>query len=59
MPPTTLLILMSCFLAYCVFRAVVYFKTKRPQFGIAVVFVAAVVTFEIVRLIMKMVSGQA
>lgn len=56
MTQTTLLVLMCLFLAYAVFRAVVYFRTKRPAFGIAVVFVIAIVLFEMARLIMNMQS---
>ena len=58
MTPTSLLVLLTLFLAYAVFRAVVYFRSKRPAFGIAVCFVIAIVLFEIVRLIMGM-TGQA
>ena len=57
MSPTALLVLMSLFLCYAVFRAVVYFRSKRPAFGIAVCFVIAIVVFEIVRLVMKMASS--
>jgi len=35
---------------------VVYFRSGRPQFGIAVVFVCCIVLFEIVRLVMKMLA---
>lgn len=54
-----LLVLMSLFLAYAVFRAVVYFRSKRPHFGIAVVFVACIVLYEMVRVILKMTSGES
>ena len=56
MTPTQLLILLSLFLAYAVFRAVVYFRSKRPAFGIAVCFVIAIVLFEMSRLILDMVA---
>lgn len=59
MSPPFLLTLMLAFLAYTVFRAVFYFKSKRPRFGIAVTFISCIVTFEIVRLIMQMASGSA
>lgn len=58
MAPQMLLTLMVGFLIYVVFRAVVYFRTKRPAFGIAVVFVGCIVLYEIVRLIMKIASGE-
>ncbi|MFN3167498.1 MAG: hypothetical protein ACE37H_10590 [Phycisphaeraceae bacterium] len=56
MSPPVLLTLMSVFLMYIGFRAFVYFRSKRPHFGIAVVFVGAIVVFEMVRLIMKMAT---
>ena len=59
MTPTTKLILLSLFLAYAGFRATVYFRKKRPQFGIAVLFVCAIVVYEIVRVIMHMASDAA
>lgn len=56
MDPPVLLAILSLFLAYAVFRAVVYFRSNRPAFGIAVCFVIAIVLFEMVRLIMKLTS---
>lgn len=56
MSPTTLLIILSLFLVYAVFRAVVYFRKKKPQFAIAVLFVIAIVLYEMVRLVIKMGS---
>ena len=55
MSPPTLLIILCLFLAYAVFRAVVYFRAKRPAFGIAVVFVICIVLYEIARLVSKMI----
>ena len=56
MTPTTLLVIMSLFLLYAIFRAVVYFRTKRPAFGIAVCFVIAIVLFEMARLVLRMMA---
>ena len=56
MSPTIKLLLLSLFLIYAITRAVVYFRSKRPQFGIAVVFVCCIVIYELVWSVIELTS---
>lgn len=56
MSPTLLVTIMACFLVYVIIRAVVYFRSGRPGFGIAVTFVACVVSYELIRQILAMLA---